>query len=291
MARFVSTTGISSSIEQIIKNSKKKLTLISPYLNPSDYFYRMLAEAEKRKVKVTLVYGKDRQLKPEVEKKLFSYKNLQIYFYLNLHAKCYFNESILLITSMNLLNYSEKHNREMGVFIEKDKDLKIFNDAIKESILIIKQSVLRKSFGNDTVSMHEHLIKEDINYKEYWNYHLPSLKEIFIEIYPKYKDKISIERELKIEDFPSKGINLEISNKVCVIPRDKEDYIKIRKINEGQIETYLPNYRFWWLKTQIDIYAEENYRLVKNKKGLKIHLRKMFFIIETLHEHLKTQID
>lgn len=291
MARFVSTTGISSSIEQIIKNSKKKLTLISPYLNPSDYFYRMLAEAEKRKVKVTLVYGKDRQLKPEVEKKLYSYKNLQIYFYLNLHAKCYFNESILLITSMNLLNYSEKHNREMGVFIEKDKDLKIFNDAIKESILIIKQSVLRKSFGNDTVSMHEHLIKEDINYKEYWNYHLPSLKEIFIEIYPKYKDKISIERELKIEDFPSKGINLEISNKVCVIPRDKEDYIKIRKINEGQIETYLPNYRFWWLKTQIDIYAEENYRLVKNKKGLKIHLRKMFFIIETLQKKLKTKID
>jgi hypothetical protein len=41
-----------------------------------------------------------------------------LYFLPNLHAKCYFNEDRMVITSMNMYEFSEKHNREMGVLLE-----------------------------------------------------------------------------------------------------------------------------------------------------------------------------
>ena len=40
----------------------------------------------------------------------------------------YLNESKLIITSMNLYEYSE-NNREMGVLIEKSVDNKVFKDV------------------------------------------------------------------------------------------------------------------------------------------------------------------
>ena len=69
-------------------------------------------------------------------------KNLQLYFCENLHAKCYFNEEIMVITSLNLYEYSIKHNREMGVLIKKEKDPNLYQEAVKEVNSIIQDSIL-----------------------------------------------------------------------------------------------------------------------------------------------------
>ena len=114
MAKFLTTSGVSYQVELIIKEANKKLVLISPYIQISKVLLERLQNASDKGVQIHLIYGKD-ELKPVEKKQLNSIENLKLYYYQNLHAKCYFNEKTMVITSMNLYEFSDKHNREMGV--------------------------------------------------------------------------------------------------------------------------------------------------------------------------------
>lgn len=120
MAEFLTTNGTSYNIENIIIEAKNRLVLISPYLQLSKTFYERLKDATNRNVKVTIVYGKD-ELKPNEKNSLAELKNVELKYFQNLHAKCYLNESKMVITSMNMYEFSEKTNREMGVLLIAQK--------------------------------------------------------------------------------------------------------------------------------------------------------------------------
>lgn len=139
MAEFLTTHGTSYHIENIIKDAKKKLVLISPYLQLSQNFLERLMDADKQNVNMTLVYGKD-ELKSDEREKLKQLKNLSLYYFENIHAKCFFNEDCMVITSMNMYEFSEQNNREMGVLIRAKTDSDIFDDAAKEADSIIAHS-------------------------------------------------------------------------------------------------------------------------------------------------------
>ena len=132
MAEFYSTKGISHRIDEIIAEAKSKVILISPYLKISSLFQSRIKEASNRGVSITIVYGKD-ELKKEERETLSKVDNLELFFYKDLHAKCYFNEKEMIITSMNLYDFSEMHNREMGVSLKKSEDKEAFEKAYKEA--------------------------------------------------------------------------------------------------------------------------------------------------------------
>lgn len=147
MAEFLTTNGTSYQIENVIIEAKTRLVLVSPYLQLSKTFYERLKDASNKKVSITIIYGKD-DLKPNERNSLAELKGVELYFFENLHAKCYFNESKMVITSMNMYEFSEKNNREMGVLIEKNKDPEIYDKAIAETQSIIQsaeQIALNKS--------------------------------------------------------------------------------------------------------------------------------------------------
>lgn len=125
MAEFLTTRGISHHIEDLIIKCKTKLVLVSPYLKLSQLFYQRLKDAATRGVRITIVYGK-KELKPEEEGRLAELQNIQVYYFKDLHAKCYFNETKMVITSMNMYEFSEINNREMGVLIDRATDKKLF---------------------------------------------------------------------------------------------------------------------------------------------------------------------
>lgn len=139
MAEFLTTNGTSYHIENIILEAKKELYLVSPYLQLSKNFFDRLKDASDKGIKIKLIYGKD-QLNPAEKAKLSELKNIDQYFCENLHAKCYFNEQTMVITSMNMYEYSEKNNREMGVLIKKDTDVNLYQKAYEETTSIIKSS-------------------------------------------------------------------------------------------------------------------------------------------------------
>lgn len=139
MAEFLTTNGTSFQIEQIIIEASEKLILISPYLQISKTFYERIKDASERNVRITIIYGKD-ELKPNERNSLAELQNVSLYFFENLHAKCYFNENSMVITSMNMYEFSEKNNREMGVLITKEQDERLFRKAIEEAASILKSS-------------------------------------------------------------------------------------------------------------------------------------------------------
>ncbi len=150
MSKFLTTRGVSYELENIIKKAKRSLVLISPYVSIiPETLFQSLKDADRRKVKITLVYGK-KELVPNVISQLGQLDNLSLYFLENLHAKCYFNEECMVITSLNLLDYSEQNNREMGVLVNVAEDKDVFEDALKEAQLIINSST-KYDLGRSTV--------------------------------------------------------------------------------------------------------------------------------------------
>jgi len=148
MAEFLTTHGISSKIEEILINAKKFVYLVSPFLQISKTFYERLLEASDNVELITIVYGKE-DLKPNEWNNLVNLKKMELYFFENLHAKCYFNESNMVITSMNMYEYSLKNNREMGILINSKSDLKLYEAAKKEAFSIIKNAEAIKTNKSD----------------------------------------------------------------------------------------------------------------------------------------------
>ena len=139
MAKFLTTSGTSHFIEEIIRTAKRKLILVSPYLKISKTLHERLADATNRGVEIVVVYGKD-ELKPNERNALAKLSGLRLYYLENLHAKCYMNEASVIISSMNMYEFSEKNNREMGVFVEKAQDIDLYREAFGEVESILNAS-------------------------------------------------------------------------------------------------------------------------------------------------------
>ena len=143
MADFLTTNGTSSEIENIIIDAKKELTLVSPYLKLSKTFYERLRDADQRGVKIRIVFGKD-ELRPNERQSLDKIEGAYLFYLENLHAKCYFNEETMVISSMNMYEFSERNNREMGVLIKRTRDRDLYKKAVGEVDSIIRSSVTIK---------------------------------------------------------------------------------------------------------------------------------------------------
>lgn len=121
-------------------DAKNQLFIVSPYLQISSRFYERLIEASHNGISTKFVF-RENQLKPFEKEKLTSLKNVSLYYSHNLHAKCYFNETKMVITSMNLFEQSEK-NREMGILVTRKDDEYLFTQAAIEALSIIKFSTI-----------------------------------------------------------------------------------------------------------------------------------------------------
>jgi hypothetical protein len=151
MASFLTTKKAVAAIDDIIRQAEKSLVMISYSVRIHETLFQLIRDAHKRKVNITLVYGNEK-LKPETKKQLQQLSNLSLYFIPKLHAKCFFNEKSMVITSMNLYDYSE-NNWEMGVLVDRKQDNDVYNAASKEAKLIIGSSTniaLQKKAIKDT---------------------------------------------------------------------------------------------------------------------------------------------
>lgn len=155
MAKFLNTDLLNEWIPRLIEETERELVIIVPYINTSSRIYNHLLRANERGVETTLVY-RENKLSAQEKNKLLGLSNLNLLHHPNVHAKCYYNESYLIICSMNLYEYSERNNREMGVLlhnvdvddergmvVDNDQD-QIFQDAILEIRSIINGAQLEK---------------------------------------------------------------------------------------------------------------------------------------------------
>ena len=139
MAKFLSTTGTNYHLEELIKGASDRLILISPFLKLNDRMKELLADKNRLKIDVRIVYGKS-ELQPQEIEWLRGLTYIRTSFCKNLHAKCYMNEELCIITSLNLYEFSQVNNNEMGILIQRSDDGQLYKDAYEEALRIIRIS-------------------------------------------------------------------------------------------------------------------------------------------------------
>jgi hypothetical protein len=144
MAKFLNTSKAYAEIEDITGKAQKGLVLISPYIKFPGTFLERLKDVDKRNIKITIVC-REEDLSAETKSDLKKLNNLELCFLANLHAKCFYNEASMVITSLNLYDYSQQNNREMGVLVTLKDDCELFTEALSEANFIIRSATVFKS--------------------------------------------------------------------------------------------------------------------------------------------------
>lgn len=139
MAKFLNTSATNYFLEELIKDAKERLILISPFLKLNDRIKELLTDKNRLKIDVRIVYGKS-ELQPEEISWLKELTYIRTSFCKNLHAKCYLNEEMCIVTSLNLYEFSQVNNNEMGVLIRRADDSELYRDAYDEAQRIIRVS-------------------------------------------------------------------------------------------------------------------------------------------------------
>lgn len=139
MPKFLNTSATNYFLEELIKEARDRLILISPFLRLNDRIKELLTDKDRLKIDVRVIYGKS-ELQPQEISWLNELKYLRTSFCKNLHAKCYLSEELCIVTSLNLYEFSQVNNNEMGVLIRRSEDPELYRDAYEEAQRIIRIS-------------------------------------------------------------------------------------------------------------------------------------------------------
>ena len=136
MPKFLNTSATSYYLEELIKQAKERLYLISPYLKFSDRIKELLEDKNRMKIDIRIVYGKS-ELQPAEANWLKTLDYVRTSYCVNLHAKCYISEGACIITSLNLYEFSQINNNEMGILLIRRDDATTYKEAYDEAQRII----------------------------------------------------------------------------------------------------------------------------------------------------------
>ncbi len=146
MAKFLNTSATNYYLEEVIRLANDRLVLVSPSLRLNDRVKELLQDKNRMKVEILFVFGKN-ELPPEETNWLRGLTYVRTSFCKNLHAKCYLNEDLGLVTSLNLHEFSQVNNSEMGVLISRADDPELFQGVTDEANRILRISdEVRMSF-------------------------------------------------------------------------------------------------------------------------------------------------
>lgn len=117
---FLFDNQLISKVENLIKNSKKHLLLISPYIDLDKRIQDALLQKKSQyDFELLLLFGKNedncyKSIKKDSLEFLKQFPNIEIRYNDRLHAKFYQNDFDWIVTSLNLYDYSLAKNIEVG---------------------------------------------------------------------------------------------------------------------------------------------------------------------------------
>lgn len=271
MAIFLNTQKNSYWLNRLIRESEKEVILIVPYIKTSKDVFDSLRFADQNKIQITIIYREDK-LTLEEKNKISQLNNLNLLHHPNVHCKCFFNGKMLILSSMNLYEYSEKNNREMGTLfhlenLEDDEEndfnsdysTEVFTDAIFEIKEIVNGAKLEKLsplFSNQefnieiikTAEEHSFEIAQRLN-KYFLNKKFKPFevnKETWYVLCQNYYDKVDIY-------FEGHRVSFEIK-------LSEDELEKIHKIWMKSYEEFeFRGFKYYWNYHKSSIYLYKNY--------------------------------
>jgi hypothetical protein len=139
VAKVLNTSAVTFFMEEMIKNASDRLILISPFLKLNQRVQELLEDRNRLKIDIRLVYGKN-DLQNEQIDWLKHREFIRTSFCQHLHAKLYLSESMCIVTSMNLYEFSQVNNNEIGVLIERESDPELYREAYDEAQRLVRIS-------------------------------------------------------------------------------------------------------------------------------------------------------
>jgi hypothetical protein len=124
------------AIERMVQTSSSYLIIVSPYLKLHRRLKSKMEDGFKKIDRVYFVYRANK-LNSAEENWLTGFSHVKLFPVDNLHAKVYINEFGCVIASMNLYEYSQINNHELGVQIPAT-DVDSFNKVMGEVDHMIK---------------------------------------------------------------------------------------------------------------------------------------------------------
>jgi superfamily II DNA helicase RecQ len=176
--------------------------------------------------------------------------NAKIFALDNLHAKCYINQDTAIITSLNLYQYSQQNNIEMGIKIEKKSDPELYNAIYAEVETILSQS---KKYDFTIIDNSNSInVKETLQPKENTVHQQGNVsKAVSVDLahkqYPTTKD-IQIEKALRAlrtrlsretgEAAYTIYLDKTIFELIAKKPKTKAELLNIYGIGETKVEKF-----------------------------------------------------
>jgi phosphatidylserine/phosphatidylglycerophosphate/cardiolipin synthase-like enzyme len=141
MAKFINTRQGVAEIDNLFRSAGENLLLVSAYLKLPKDFRELLTLRDNSKKKTTLIF-RDQKLAPDEISAMQSLQFVTLRCNANVHAKCYAGDHKMIITSMNLYEFSINNNKEMGVLIDRNDpaDAQLFRDAMAGIDIILQTS-------------------------------------------------------------------------------------------------------------------------------------------------------
>ena len=143
MVEFLNTSKAYAGIEDVIDKAVSKVVLISPYIRFPKPLLDRLRDKDRQGITTIVVCRENdsgKNLGDKVRSDLRQLKKLELRFDDDLHAKCFYNEKSMVITSLNLYEHSQQNNREMGVLLSLEDDSNIFKEALNEAEFIVRNA-------------------------------------------------------------------------------------------------------------------------------------------------------
>lgn len=159
MSVFLTENDLNAALSEILESAKYELIIISPYIKLHDRYKSILkTKLHNPDLTIIVVFGKNENDKEKSLNKddfefLKQFPNIQIRYEKRLHAKIFANDENVLITSMNLYDYSQDTNIESGILSEVydkkvgKKAMDYFERVVEQSELIFdKVPIFEKKF-------------------------------------------------------------------------------------------------------------------------------------------------
>ena len=144
MVEILNTDLINAEITEVCDRARKNLVIISPFLKINYKLRRIIESTVRREVKLTVIYGK-RDLDKDTLDWLKTLPSCNIGYLENLHAKIILNEEAAVMSSMNLYEYSQVNNHELGMIAWIKDGKGEYKDILFECIRMINSST--KQYG------------------------------------------------------------------------------------------------------------------------------------------------
>lgn len=143
--RIYGTTELSYQIEQLIKEDSDFVIFVSPYLKLTKRLKAKMSVAFQEIKQVAFLY-RENELNRVEQEWLETHSNVELIPIENLHAKLYLNEHRCFVTSMNLYEYSQVNNHEIGIELIERKNPKGFFKILEEIHLMLSSQNSKFNF-------------------------------------------------------------------------------------------------------------------------------------------------